>query len=198
MSIEIKRLKQKGTEFVPITLAEAVVVNTNNIPGIANSIITTLDKVLQALGISLSDLTTALKGKQDALTAGAGITISNGVISTSAVTTLYKILTVEQFEALTPSADCQNIIYLVPASSVARNSFIEYICIYKEENSTYYWEQLGQVQTEVDLSGYVTLTEYQEFKAASITAVNVTTSSNQAVVVTYDIPTTLYDDIVTI
>lgn len=198
MSIEIKRLKQKGTEFVPITLAEAVVVNTNNIPGIADSTITTLDKVLQSLGLSLNDLTTALNGKQDALTAGAGITIQNGVISTSAVTTLYKILTVEQFEALSPSKDCQNIIYLVPASSVARNSFIEYICIYKEENSTYYWEQLGQVQTDVDLSGYVTLTEYESFKASAITAVNVTTSANQAVVVTYDIPTTLYDDIVTI
>jgi hypothetical protein len=44
---QIKRLFQSGTEFVPITLAEAVVVNTSSIPGLTNLGITTLDKVLR-------------------------------------------------------------------------------------------------------------------------------------------------------
>ena len=34
MSTQIKRLYQNNQEFVPITLAEAVVVNTTNIHGI--------------------------------------------------------------------------------------------------------------------------------------------------------------------
>jgi hypothetical protein len=44
---QIKRLFQNNAEFVPITLAEAVVVNTSTIPGLANLGITTLDKVLK-------------------------------------------------------------------------------------------------------------------------------------------------------
>lgn len=195
MSTEIKRLKQQGKDFVPITLAEAVVVNTNSIPGWPSTTITTLDKVLQALGLSLGNLNDALDGKQDILTAGAGITIQNGVISTTAVTTLYKIVTVEQFTAMTAAAEYMNMIYLVPVSSTAENSFAEYICIPKdtEQGTEYYWEKLGEVQTEIDLSGYVTITDFQAFAAQTITAVNVTTSSNQQVIVTYDIPADLYD-----
>ena len=44
---QIKRLFQSKTEFVPITLAEAVVVNTSNLPGLSSLGITTLDKVLR-------------------------------------------------------------------------------------------------------------------------------------------------------
>jgi len=52
MSTQIKRLYQNSKEFVPITLAEAVVVNTTNIPGLQSLGITTLDKVLRTtLGI---------------------------------------------------------------------------------------------------------------------------------------------------
>jgi hypothetical protein len=47
MSTVIKRLKQSGKEFVPITISEAVVVNTARIDGIVNIGITTLDKVLK-------------------------------------------------------------------------------------------------------------------------------------------------------
>ena len=46
MSTQIKRLYQDGKEFVPITLSEAVVVNTTNVPGLNGLGITTLDKVL--------------------------------------------------------------------------------------------------------------------------------------------------------
>ena len=41
MSTQIKRLYQNSKEFVPITLAEAVVVNTTNIPGLQSLGITT-------------------------------------------------------------------------------------------------------------------------------------------------------------
>jgi hypothetical protein len=52
MSTQIKRLYQNNQEFVPITLAEAVVVNTTDIPGLKSLGITTLDKVLKTtLGI---------------------------------------------------------------------------------------------------------------------------------------------------
>ena len=52
MSTQIKRLYQNNQEFVHITLAEAVVVNTTNIPGLQSLGITTLDKVLKTtLGV---------------------------------------------------------------------------------------------------------------------------------------------------
>ena len=46
---DIKKLQQNGKEFVPITLAEAVVVNATNLQGYNTLGITTLDKVLNAL-----------------------------------------------------------------------------------------------------------------------------------------------------
>ena len=46
---DIKKLKQNGKEFVPITLAEAVVVNAENLQGYNILKTTTLDKVLKAL-----------------------------------------------------------------------------------------------------------------------------------------------------
>jgi hypothetical protein len=94
---QIKRLFQNNTEFVPITLAEAVVVNTSSIPGLTNLGITTLDKVLRntlglvgtnaqnidTLGTNIQQLTGVvsminqeLENKQDKLTAGVGISIT--------------------------------------------------------------------------------------------------------------------------
>lgn len=125
---QIKRLFQSKTEFVPITLAEAVVVNTSNLPGLSSLGITTLDKVLRTtmgvvgtnaadiakLKTTVQEINTALEGKQDKLTAGVGITISpDGVISTTNSIELYKIVT----QLPTASKDCLNSIYLVPATS---------------------------------------------------------------------------------
>ena len=116
---QIKRLFQSKTEFVPITLAEAVVVNTSNIPGLSSLGITTLDKVLRTtMGVvgtnagdiamlknTVQQINTALEGKQDKLTAGVGITISpEGVISTTNSIELYKIVT----QLPTASKDCLN------------------------------------------------------------------------------------------
>ena len=213
--IQIKRLYQSSTEFVPITLAEAVVVNTTNLPGLSSLGITTLDKVLRTtMGVvgtnsvninklqqTVNQINDALEEKQDKLTPGAGITITDdGVISVTLSATLYKVVT----QLPTASKDCENTIYLVPASSGANgNIFKEYICIYETSQSRYIWEQLGEVSTEVDLSGYVTK---QEFNTAistingqlanAITAKNVTTSGGIQVVVDYVIPSNLYDSAV--
>jgi len=118
---EIKRLFQNNTEFVPITLAEAVVVNTSSIPGLTNLGITTLDKVLRStlglvgtnsqnietLGGNILTLTGIVQGineelqnKQDKLTAGVGISITKTednktVISVNHTLEIYKIITTE-------------------------------------------------------------------------------------------------------
>lgn len=215
---QIKRLFQSKTEFVPITLAEAVVVNTSNIPGLSSLGITTLDKVLRTtMGVvgtnagdiavlknTVQQINTALEGKQDKLTAGVGITISpDGVISTTNSIELYKIVT----QLPTASKDCLNSVYLVPATSgTAGNIFVEYICVYENTQAKYIWEKIGEVQTDVDvdLSGYVTTETFNQTintingqLANAITAQDVTTSDGSAkVVVNYTIPKDLYDSMV--
>lgn len=212
---QIKRLYQSSTEFVPITLAEAVVVNTSNLPGLSSLGITTLDKVLRTtmgvVGTNAADIdkleqtveqiNESLENKQDKLTPGAGITITpEGVISVTLNAEIYKIV-----ESLPQaSEDVQNVIYLVPATGgVVGNIFTEYLCVYETKQSKYIWEQIGEVSTDVDLSGYVTKetfdSEINTIKgqlANSITAKNVTTSGGAQVVVNYNIPEDLYDSMV--
>ena len=208
MSTQIKRLYQNNQEFVPITLAEAVVVNTTNIPGLQSLGITTLDKVLRnTLGVvgsntlnidtinrTLATINNTLQNKQDKLTAGDGITISsNGVISITNTSTLgfqYKIVTALPSP---PKKDYENIIYLVPNPRGANgNIFTEYICINKD--SAYIWEQIGSLTTDVNLDNYVTKTEFNALKSVVLTAQDVTTSSGVAVTVNYNIPNNLYDE----
>lgn len=208
MSTQIKRLYQNSKEFVPITLAEAVVVNTTNIPGLQSLGITTLDKVLRTtLGVvgtntvnidtinkALTTINNTLQNKQDKLTAGDGITISsNGVISvtnTSSIGFQYKIVSALPTP---PSKNYENIIYLVPnPSGVNGNIFIEYICVNKDSN--YIWEQIGSLTTDVNLDNYVTKTEFNALRSIVLTAEDVTTSSGTAVTVNYNIPSTLYDE----
>lgn len=213
---QIKRLFQSKTEFVPITLAEAVVVNTSNLPGLSSLGITTLDKVLRTtmgvvgtnaadintLKTTVQSINTALEGKQDKLTAGVGITISpTGVISVTNSIELYKIVT----SLPTASKDCLNSIYLVPSpSGTAGNIFVEYICVYETTQAKYIWEKIGEVQTDVDLSGYVTnevfnatINTINGQLANTITAQDVTTSDGSTkVVVNYTIPADLYGSMV--
>lgn len=208
MSTQIKRLYQNNQEFVPITLAEAVVVNATNIPGLKSLGITTLDKVLKTtLGVvgtntlnidtinkTLTNINNTLQNKQDKLTAGDGITISSdGVISVTNTSTLgfqYKIVTILPSP---PGKDYENIIYLVPnPKGVNDNIFTEYICINKDSN--YIWEQIGSLTTDVNLDNYVTKTEFNALRSIVLTAQDVTTSSGDAVTVNYTIPDTLYDE----
>lgn len=215
MTTQIKRLFQQSTEFVPITLAEAVVVNTTNVPGLSSLGITTLDKVLRTtMGVvgtnsanilsltnTVNQINDELEKKQDKLTPGAGISITEkGVISVTTSLELYKIVTTLP----TASKDCENIIYLVPAQSgINGNIFREYICVYETTQKKYIWEQFGEVSTDVDLSGYVTKEEFNSAistingqLANTITAQNVTTSGGLQVVVDYTIPSNLYDSMV--
>lgn len=228
---QIKRLFQNNTEFVPITLAEAVVVNTSSIPGLTNLGITTLDKVLRntlglvgtnaqnidVLGDNLQQLTgvvqlinNELQNKQDKLTAGVGISITQQddktIISVNHTIELYKIISTETWNTIkdTPSQDFENVIYLVPQpspTSVTGNVFKEFLCVFK--NDTYQWEEFGTIQTEVDLSGYVTndvfntlVNRVSNIEVTGIFADNVYTSTGQQVVVQYSIPANLYDSAV--
>ena len=200
MSTQIKRLYQNNQEFVPITLAEAVVVNTTNIPGLQSLGITTLDKVLKTtLGVVGSNtlyidtINNTLQNKQDKLTAGDGITITpDGTISVTKTSTLgfqYKIVSILPSP---PKKDYENIIYLIPNSNgTTGNIFTEYICINRD--SVYIWEQIGSLTTDVNLDNYVTKVEFNTLKSTVLTAQDVTTSSGIAVTVNYDIPSTLYD-----
>ena len=208
MSTQIKRLYQNNQEFVPITLAEAVVVDATNIPGLQTLRITTLDKVLkntlavvgantlniETINTTLTNINTTLQKKQDKLTAGDGITIDpDGTISVTNTSTLgfqYKIV---KMLPSPPGKDYENIIYLVPnPKGVNGNIFTEYICINKD--STYIWEQIGSLTTDVNLDDYVTKTEFNALKSIVLTAQDVTTSSGVAVTVNYNIPDNLYDE----
>ena len=225
---QIKRLFQSGTEFVPITLAEAVVVNTSTIPGLTNLGITTLDKVLrntlglvgnnaqniETLGGNLTQLTGVvqlinqeLENKQDKLTAGVGISITKQddktVISVNHSIELYKIISTETWNTIKeqPIQDYENIIYLVPqpsGTSVTGNVFKEFLCVLKD--GVYQWEEFGTIQTEVDLSGYVTDEEFTQLadrvtniEMTGVSADNIYTSTGQQVVVQYIIPSDLYN-----
>lgn len=182
---EIRRLFQQGKEFVPISLAEAVVVNTNNLPGFNSLKITTLDKVLYnyagVIGTNTINIKNLQDTKQDKLIAGNGIVIKDGVISTTAnIGDIYKIVsTLPQ-----ASAEVTNTLYLVPGTSNntedGMNIFIEWLCV--KVGETYKWEKLGESKTTIDLSDY-------------ITSIPVTNSSGTIIRVNYEIPRDLYDNL---
>ena len=190
---QIKRLFQNNTESVPITLAEAVVVNTSTIPGLTNLGITTLDKVLrntlgligtnakniETLGGNIITLTgvvqqinNELQNKQDKLTAGVGISITKNdqnqtVISVNHSLEIYKIVTTETWNTIkdNPSQSYENVIYLVPQpSATSVNQNIFKEYLCVFKDGTYQWEEFGTIQTKVDLSGYVTQGEFKALK----------------------------------
>lgn len=177
--IDIKKLQQNGKEFVPITLAEAVVVNVENLQGYdtlgtTTSGKTTLDKVLNALAaIDYSQQTaiTKINTTLESLKAGFSYQVVN--------------------ELPTPGIDCLGTIYLVKGSDINQNKYAEYICIFN--NAEYSWEMLGIINSEVDLTGYVTKDNFDAFKAIALTAEDVTDSSGNKVSVNYTIPNNLYD-----
>lgn len=182
---EIRRLFQQGKEFVPISLAEAIVVNTNNLPGFNSLRITTLDKVLYNLvgvvGTNTINIKNLQDTKQDKLTAGNGIVIKDGVISTTAnIGDIYKIVSILP----RASAEVTNTLYLVPSTSDntedGMNIFVEWLCI--KVGETYKWEKLGESKTTIDLSDY-------------ITSIPVTNSSGAIIKVNYEIPRDLYDNL---
>ena len=171
---DIKKLQQNGEEFVPITLAEAVVVNAENLQGYDTLGKTTLDKVLKALA--------AVDYTQQ-----AAITEINNTLKSLKAGFSYQIVN----KLPTPSIDCLGTIYLVKGSDIDKNKYAEYICIFN--NAEYSWEMLGIINSEVDLTGYVTKNDFDAFTAIALTAEDVTDSSGHSVSVAYDIPKDLYD-----
>ena len=190
---QIKRLFQNNTEFVPITLSEAVVVNTSTIPGLTNLGITTLDKVLRntlgligtnaeniktlggdiiALTGVVKQINNELENKQDKLTAGVGISITKNdqgqtVISVNHSLEIYKIITIETWNDIknNPSQNYENVIYLVPQpSATSVNQNIFKEYLCIFKDGVYQWEEFGTIQTKVDLSGYVTQEEFTALK----------------------------------
>lgn len=202
---QIKRLYQSGNEFVPITLQEAVVVNTSNISSLSSLGITTLDKVLRTtmqlvdantqnistvndrLGQAVIEINDALSKKQDKLTAGQGITIEqqgdNLVISTSISFEIYKIVEV------LPEASSQlaNTIYLVPSTGIKnefeKDTLEEYLCVQKtvDGQQVWAWERLGRIQADTDISEYVTRIEDLEREVQSLKELTVGTITAQDV-----------------
>ena len=176
---DIKKLQQNGKEFVPITLAEAVVVNVENLQGYdtlgkTTSGKTTLDKVLNALAAIDYSQQTAI------------ININNTLKSLKAGFS-YQVVN----ELPTPNVDCLGTIYLVKGSDINQNKYAEYICIFN--NAEYSWEMLGIINSEVDLTGYVTKDDFDAFTAVALTAEDVTDSLGNKVYVNYTIPENLYD-----
>lgn len=207
MSTQIKRLQQSGSDFVPITLSEAVVVNCATVPGLTSLGVTTLERVLKTLlgivGTNAGDIeqleqlveeiNTALGNKQNKLIPGNGIEIlPNGVINATFSTTLYVV------ESRLPSAskEALNKIYLIPDQSGKQpNVFNEFICVQQEDN--YYWEQIGSVNSDIDMSEYLKTSAFQSYiETTAIQAIDVKTSSsagNKVVELDYQIPDTIYD-----
>lgn len=199
--IQIKRLKQAGTEFVPITLAEAVVVNVSEFAGFDQQI-TTLDKVLKEYcGLTEYAITAISKINFDSfqkkLTAGPGIIISDdGVISTTNIGgggISYKI----SLSGLpNPTKDCLNTIYLVPTEFIEddKNIFDEYVCY--ENNGIYKWEKIGSIPSTVSPEGLVTREEFEEFQGIAITCEPVRNSFGKEININIDINQLpgLYDD----
>lgn len=98
-------------------------------------------------------ITAATSGKQDKLTPGTGIDITNNVISCTIDTTLYVVVTTLPAE---PAPGNENKIHLVPdPSGTTGNEYIEYL--WKGDE----WEELGTAYAETDLSDYWTSAETQ-------------------------------------
>ena len=218
MSTSIKRLKQNGEEFVPITLSEAVVVNGKYIWN--QDVCTTLDNVLRILygkdaniEKRLDDINEALQQSPSNLIPGKGITITinddgNTVISSDF--SLYKIV-----ETLPiASEDCLDKIYLVGNTE---GNLSEYICV--KNDSGYYFEEIGfvKVSEDIDTSDFVTKNIFDQkilginqkittientikdlgsSIISNLTAEDIKDSINNTVSVDYEIPASLYDEII--
>lgn len=96
-------------------------------------------------GYDDTEIRQELAGKQDALTAGAGISISNNVISVSEG---FSVVVVAEL----PSTGESNTLYLVPTGDPSPNYCNEYIYV-----DNIGWEQVGT--TQIDLSNYYDKTE---------------------------------------
>lgn len=116
------------------------------------------DKLSSAATATTAEIAQAVSGKQDTLTAGEGIDITNNIISVDIDTTLYVVV---QTLPAQPAAGNENKIHLVPlASGETQNMYAEYI--WKGDA----WEKLGEKQIDTDLSNYYNKTEVDNLLSA--------------------------------
>lgn len=111
----------------------------------------------------IGKLTTLIDGKQNKLTLGKGLTLSqNGELSITLDPTLYKI--VQALPTKPDDADLNKIFVVIPEGEIGKNH-TEYIWL----SASNKWEELGSSSANVDLSNYVT-TEALNNKIASLTS----------------------------
>ena len=118
-------------------------------------------------GSQVDNILSSVANKQDTLTAGNGINISeDNVISVSLNFSLYEIVS----SLPTDNID-NNKIYLVASpTSGTQNTYTEYL------HTSEGWEVLGQFKSDIDLSTYVTKTELAAVKSKADTkASNIST-----------------------
>ena len=177
---------------------------------------------IQAVGDSLANavnqINAALAKKQDTLTPGNGISITKNtetgelVISTNLSFELYTV--VKELPAIVEANT--NTIYLVPNTSTSnqleKDVLDEYIKVKNPDTADiqnpFIWERLGHITAGTDISGLLTKVQTLEtdvavlkesvasLQVSQITTQDVTTSTGQKVIVTYTIPSTLYDSVV--
>lgn len=97
------------------------------------------------------DIESLKQGKQDKLVAGAGINISDNVISCIVDLTLYKVV----LELPTKDIDPTKIYLVLDEDGEEGNIWKEYIYVNN------YWELMGEYQAPIDLSPYLTKEEAQ-------------------------------------
>ena len=120
------------------------------------------NKFTSAATATTQQIAQAVSGKQDTLTAGTGIDITNNVISCTVDTGLYVVV---QTLPAQPAAGNENKIHLVPlpASATGQNDqYEEYLWKGTE------WEYLGVRQADIDLSDYYTSGQVDTLLAAKV------------------------------
>ena len=102
----------------------------------------------------ISDLQTSLDAKQDNLTAGTGLEITEGnVINVTLDTTVFFVA---ETAPASPSEDQKKKICLVPAdTSEEGNFYTEYVWVIDDTHPDGYWEEFGTYKSEVDLTDYL-------------------------------------------
>ena len=102
----------------------------------------------------ISDLQTSLDAKQDNLTAGTGLEITEGnVINVTLDTTVFFVA---ETVPVSPSEDQKKKICLVPADTTEEGNFYtEYVWVVDDTHPDGYWEEFGTYKSEVDLTDYL-------------------------------------------
>ena len=117
--------------------------------------------------VTLSDFTTALNLKQDKLTAGAGISIINNVI-TATLGVSFTIV-----NSLPAKGSSQTIYLMLNGSQTSQNIYDEYIWLAGSET----YEKIGT--TQVDLTDYYNKTQVDNLLSAKLGTADVVQSTGQ-------------------